>query len=129
MPLPMPTDDPERGAASASASPSYLFGAQAASYAAYRPCYPEALYAAIAEFAGFGGRELALDLATGSGQVAARLAQTFSRVVACDLAAEQLRHAARLPNVEYILAAAEDLAGVAAPGSVDLACCAQAYHW
>ena len=123
----MATKGTEQGAAPA--SPSYLFGAQAASYAAYRPCYPEALYAAITEFAGFSSGALALDVATGSGQVAARLAQSFTRVIACDLAAEQLRHAAAVPNVEYVLAAAEDLAGVAAPGSVYLATCAQALHW
>lgn len=50
-----------------------LFRAQAALYASHRPSYPAELFEAVLSFAGLqpGRRQLALDVATGTGQVGA----------------------------------------------------------
>lgn len=70
----------------------------------------------------------ALDVATGSGQVAAALVKHFDQVLACDSTQRQLDHAIRLPGISYLLAPAERLEGVAT-ASVDLLTVAQAAHW
>ena len=105
-----------------------LFSQQAALYAQHRPDYPPALYDAVLSFAAPNRRQLALDVATGTGQVAAELAQHFERVLAVDSAQAQLDHAARRPNIAYQLAPAERLEGVQS-GSMDLLTVAQAFHW
>ena len=58
----------------------HLFQKQAASYAAHRPTYPPQLYDLIYGFAGLKSKETALDIATGSGQAAKVLAQSFQKV-------------------------------------------------
>jgi ubiquinone/menaquinone biosynthesis C-methylase UbiE len=105
-----------------------LFQAQASAYACFRPTYPTALYDVIHEFAALDHRGMALDVGTGTGQVAAQLAQSFERVIGVDSSQGQIEHAVQLPNVEYLLAAAEQVPQVAS-GSVDLATVAQALHW
>jgi SAM-dependent methyltransferase len=101
------------------------FSAHAADYAAYRPGYPSALYDWLAQAA--PARQLAWDCATGNGQAAVELARRFTRVVASDASAEQLRHAQRADNIEYRVEPAER--GSLADRSVDLVTVAQAYHW
>lgn len=60
---------------------SHLFDAQAAQYAEYRPSYPPELYEKLLKFCDFQSQpELALDIATGSGQAAVELAKVFSKV-------------------------------------------------
>lgn len=111
-----------------------LFGAQAALYAAHRPSYPPELYEAVLRFAGLADapsrRRLAVDVATGSGQVAAALAGAcgFECVLACDSSEGQLAHAERRPNIEYFHSPAERL-DRAGSGTVDLVTAAQALHW
>ena len=61
-------------------------------------------------------------------QVAAVLADSYEQVIACDASQAQLRHATQRPNIRYLQAPAEQLPEVA-PGSVDLACAAQCFHW
>jgi SAM-dependent methyltransferase len=102
-----------------------LFSRQAATYAAARPRYPEALYDAI--LAVTPGRSLVWDCATGNGQAAVDLARYFDRVIATDASAEQIAHASPAPRVEYRVAAAE--ASGLPPGAVDLTTVAQALHW
>jgi SAM-dependent methyltransferase len=94
-------------------------------YAAYRPDYPAALFAWLAGLC--AERELAWDCATGSGQAALGLAPHFRRVVATDASAEQVRHAAPHPLIDYRVAPAE--ASGLADHSVDLVTVAQAAHW
>ena len=94
-------------------------------YAAYRPDYPAALFAWLAGLC--AERELAWDCATGSGQAALGLAPHFHRVVATDATAEQIRHAAPHPLIDYRLAPAE-ASGLVDHG-VDLVTAAQAAHW
>lgn len=101
------------------------FSERPASYAAYRPRYPDELFALIARHA--PRRSVALDCGTGNGQAAVGLARHFDRVIATDGSPEQLRHAIAAPNVEYIQASAES-SGLP-PASVDAVTAAQALHW
>ena len=60
---------------------SSLFDRQAASYAEYRPSYPEELYRHILKFCDYNSKpQVALDAATGSGQAAVELAKHFEKV-------------------------------------------------
>lgn len=102
-----------------------LFARQAASYARYRPRYPDALFAFLAEAA--PARTRAWDCGTGSGQAAVSLAAHFAHVIATDASAEQLAHATPHPRVEYRVAPAE--ASGLDMDSVDLVTVAQALHW
>ncbi len=94
-------------------------------YAAYRPDYPAALFAWLAGQC--AERDTAWDCATGSGQAALGLAPHFRRVVATDASAEQIRHAALHPAIDYRVAPAE--ASGLAEHSIDLVTVAQAAHW
>lgn len=101
------------------------FSGVAAGYARFRPGYPPALFAWLAERA--PARDAAWDCATGSGQAAVGLAEHFARVVATDASGEQVAHARPHPRVEYRVAPAER-SGLD-PASVDLVTVAQALHW
>lgn len=101
------------------------FSGHAAAYARYRPRYPDALFAALAERC--AARRLAWDCATGSGQAAVALAAHFEAVVATDASAEQVAQAEPHPCVTYRTAPAE--ASGLPDGSVDLVTVAQALHW
>ncbi|ANM31815.1 SAM-dependent methyltransferase [Acidobacteria bacterium Mor1] len=101
------------------------FSTQSADYARFRPSYPEELYAWLAGQA--PGRNLAWDVATGSGQAARGLAPFFERVYASDASAEQINNAVAHHNVEYAVGSC-DTSGLA-EGSVDLVSVAQALHW
>ncbi len=101
------------------------FSRDSASYARYRPRYPAALFAWIADQS--PGRELAWDCATGNGQAASGLADHFTRIVATDASADQLREAAPHSRIEYRQATA-DASGLE-QSSVDLVTCTQALHW
>jgi SAM-dependent methyltransferase len=70
---------------------------------------------------------LAWDCATGSGQAAFDLVQTFSRVIATDISQELLALAPPHPRISYRTASAEE-SGVES-NSVDLITIAQALHW
>lgn len=101
------------------------FSALSASYASYRPHYPEALFDTLAGLV--VGHARAWDCATGSGQAATGLAAHFLRVVATDASPAQLRAAAPHPRVRYAAGQAE-----AAPlrtRSANLIAVAQALHW
>ncbi len=101
------------------------FSSVAPSYAAFRPRYPAALFAALAELA--PARTVAWDCATGTGQAAVDLAGFFERVEATDASAAQIAAALPHPRVVYRQAAAE--ASGLPGGSVDLVTVAQALHW
>ena len=101
------------------------FSAISGRYAQARPRYPDALFDWVA--AQCAAHETAWDCATGNGQAATGLVSLFSRVIATDASAEQIRHAIAHPRVEYRVARAErsGLEDV----SVDLVTIAQALHW
>jgi len=101
------------------------FSAQAAPYRRYRPHYPAALFAYLAD--SVTRRQRAWDCGTGSGQAAQALARYFATVFASDASAAQIAHAIRHERVHYRVAPAEDSGLTAA--SVDLITVAQALHW
>ncbi|MDB5233661.1 MAG: SAM-dependent methyltransferase [Hymenobacter sp.] len=101
------------------------FSAQAAGYARYRIDYPQELYAWL--LPQVQARERAWDCATGNGQVAAVLAESFVRVDATDLSEKQLAQAPARPNIQYQTARAEQ---TPFPNQrFDLITVAQAVHW
>jgi SAM-dependent methyltransferase len=104
---------------------SLVFGQNAADYQAFRPEYPEGLFAWLAGATPAQG--LAWDCGTGSGQAALGLSRHFSRVLATERDPRQLALAPDRPNIEYRLAAAEDDPGL--DGAVDLIACACSLHW
>jgi SAM-dependent methyltransferase len=97
----------------------------AASYGAYRPRYPEKLFATLASLT--PARALAWDCATGTGQAAVPLADWFDQVVATDASSAQIRNAEPHPRVTYRVAPA-DASGLA-DRSVGLVTVAQSLHW
>ena len=101
------------------------FGAVARAYAAFRPTYPDALFAWLA--AESPSLALAWDCATGSGQAALALATHFEHVVATDASADQLAQARLHPRIRYAVAPAE--ASPLDDASADLVTVAQALHW
>lgn len=106
-------------------SQSLVFGENAGEYLAFRPQYPEALFDWLAGVA--KTTRLAWDCGTGSGQAALGLSRRFDRVLATDEDRRQLDLAPKRPNIDYLLAAAEDDPGLR--GEVDLISCACAIHW
>jgi SAM-dependent methyltransferase len=102
-----------------------LFSRDSRAYAAFRPRYPAALFAALAEVA--ERRDAAWDVGTGSGQAAVALAAYFGHVFATDASAAQIAAAQPDDRVEYRVAPAE--ASGLDTGSVDLVTVAQALHW
>ncbi|NUY81171.1 class I SAM-dependent methyltransferase [Flavobacterium sp. MAH-1] len=101
------------------------FSAQATKYAQNRPQYPQALIDYIASFAQERGK--ALDLATGNGQVAHKLASKFETVFATDISQKQLDQAEKASNIIYKLERAEQTSFE--DNTFDLITVAQAVHW
>jgi SAM-dependent methyltransferase len=101
------------------------FSEKSGQYAASRPTYPAALFAAIAAAA--PGRERAWDCATGTGQAAVGLAAHFGHVEATDASAQQVANAAAHPRVRYTAQLAEKTDF--ADGAFDAVTVAQALHW
>lgn len=101
------------------------FSGHAADYTRYRPAYPRALFAWLAQQA--SGHGLAWDCATGNGQAALGLAEFFDTVIATDASANQIAAASPHPRLRYAVAPAEATALDA--HSVDLVTVGQALHW
>lgn len=101
------------------------FSTQASDYGRFRPDYPDALFAWLADLA--PGRDLAHDVATGNGQGARQLAKHFTKVIASDASAAQIKEAVPHPSIDYRVAPAE--ASGLPDACVDLVAVAQAAHW
>lgn len=101
------------------------FSGHAGAYAAHRPMYPAALFEYLADCC--QSRRHAWDCATGNGQTALALADSFERVTATDASSAQIEAARIHPKIEYRVATAES-SGLAAH-SVDLITVSQALHW
>lgn len=97
----------------------------AESYKAFRPSYPEEMFAWLASLA--PARDLAWDCGAGSGQATVPLAAHFAHVLGTDISAAQLASAPSHANVEYRVT--PDEACGLADHSVDLITVAQALHW
>jgi ubiquinone/menaquinone biosynthesis C-methylase UbiE len=101
------------------------FSANAAGYAAWRPEYPEALFAYLASLNSEHNK--ALDCGTGNGQAAKHLAVHYKEVYATDISAAQIQHAVVLPNINYSISPAEKT--IFSDNYFDMICAAQAAHW
>lgn len=94
-------------------------------YAQFRPEYPSALAAFLADLAPANGR--ALDVGCGTGQLTLQLAGHFREVIGIDPSGEQLSNAPVHDRVTWLCARAEAIPLPAA--SLDLITAAQAAHW
>lgn len=101
------------------------FSKQATEYARFRPTYPTTLFNFLNTLC--RQYQQAWDCATGNGQVARELANTFSEVFATDISEKQLSGAPQLPNINYSCQPAEKTNFRSE--SFDLITVAQAVHW
>ena len=105
--------------------PQSHFQSEGEAYARWRPSYPPALAAALAERA--PDRVLAVDVGCGTGQLTVQLAEHFEQVAGLDVSASQIGAAPARENVRYHVGPAEDLSGL--PERASLIVAAQAAHW
>eukprot|EP00047_Mylnosiga_fluctuans_P015657 m.48224 g.48224 ORF g.48224 m.48224 type:complete len:282 (+) comp6021_c0_seq1:29-874(+) len=116
----------------AKAADPFGHAGQAAGYAVYRPMYPPQLLERVSEYCGLN-RDLCVDVATGTGQIASVLAQPkpeglgFKRVIAFDRSKAQLSQAAAHIKIHYCEGDAYKMP--AATHSADLITTGQAAHW
>lgn len=101
------------------------FSQHSASYAAFRPTYPQALYNFLLHHV--AERDRAWDVGCGNGQVAKDLAPHFRKVFATDISKKQLQNAVPLPNITYSVCPAEETPFP--DHSFDLITVGQALHW
>ncbi|MBC8645138.1 class I SAM-dependent methyltransferase [Flavobacterium lindanitolerans] len=101
------------------------FSNQASEYSKFRPSYPPELIEHIVSFT--ESREMALDVATGNGQIAQKLSEYFQTVYATDISENQLQHAKQLLNVIYKKLPAEKTDFQ--DKQFDLITVARAIHW
>jgi SAM-dependent methyltransferase len=101
------------------------FAAQAKVYSKARPKYPKPIVDLMVQ--SVHRHDVAVDVGTGSGQLAVSLSSHFQKVLALDQSPAQLSHAKRKPNITY--EQGEATAIPAEHDSVDLVTAAQCYHW
>ncbi|KAI9745408.1 MAG: hypothetical protein M1818_000942 [Claussenomyces sp. TS43310] len=102
----------------------------AASYAAFRPTYPQQVFTTILNYHE-GPKKLCLDLGCGHGPVSRTLAASFTSVIGTDPSAGMVKQAISSTaedNVNFRQASAEDLSFID-DGSLDLVVAGQAAHW
>ena len=102
------------------------FSDHAARYEAYRPTYPDDLFAYLASLA--REHDLACDCASGNGQAALGLTHYFRSVVALDASHQQLLLGAPATNGSSSCRPRRSDAFFS-DGSVDLVTVATAFHW
>jgi trans-aconitate 3-methyltransferase len=104
-----------------------------ASYASFRPSYPQHLYDLVLAFHR-GPQRLLVDLGTGHGLICRSLSGAFDRVVGADPSEGMIKQAEsatrkdEYPNVTFVQAFAESLPFLD-DGSVDMVVAGQAAHW
>lgn len=109
-----------------------LFDQQASVYAVARPTYPSALFDLLSSLT--KKHERAWDVGTGNGQAAIGLAHHYDQIIATDISEQQLKYAAKRPNIRYALmspsfSTEEVTEIVGGEASVDLVTVAEAVHW
>jgi ubiquinone/menaquinone biosynthesis C-methylase UbiE len=117
------TDD--EGQAGMSFATKDHFSGHADRYEAFRPTYPDALFAHLASLC--PRHEVAWDCATGNGQAAVALAPYFRLVLASDASRQQVSQAKERDAIDYFVAVAERAPIQTA--SVDIVTVALALHW
>jgi len=101
------------------------FSKQASEYSKFRPQYPDEMIGYVVTFV--KNKSLALDIATGNGQVASKLSPFFETVYGADISQKQLDNAIPADNIIYQLSAAEKT--IFENQKFDLITVAQAVHW
>lgn len=101
------------------------FSKQASEYSKFRPQYPDEMIAYIVSFV--SNKAVALDIATGNGQVAHKLSAYFEAVYATDISENQLKNAVPADNIIYKKESAEKT--TFKDQQFDLITVAQAIHW
>jgi len=101
------------------------FSVQSKAYAEFRPNYPDEMIETVVSQV--KNRAAALDVATGNGQVAIKLADYFDTVYATDVSSKQIENAYQKPNVIYKVESAENTDFN--DDQFDLITVAQAVHW
>lgn len=101
------------------------FSKIASAYAVFRPGYPQEIIDYIVSKVPRTG--VALDVATGNGQLAQKLAFYFDQVYATDISAQQLENAVKATTIRYSVQPAEKT--TFADHQFDLITVAQAVHW
>jgi ubiquinone/menaquinone biosynthesis C-methylase UbiE len=101
------------------------FSKQALEYSKYRPQYPDKMINYLVSFV--KNKSMALDVATGNGQIAHKLSAVFEKVYGIDISQNQLDIAIPAPNLEYKLESAEKTSFD--NQTFDLITVAQAIHW
>lgn len=101
------------------------FSKQASGYSKFRPQYPDELIRYIVSFV--KNKSLALDVATGNGQVAYKLSAFFDTVYGIDISQNQLDNAIQADNIIYKVSPAEKT--TFGDQKFDLITVAQAVHW
>ena len=96
-----------------------------ASYARFRPGYPDQLAGFLASVA--PDHRLAVDVGCGTGQLTGQLARHFDHVVGLDPSADQIANAVPHERTHFLCASAEKLP--LPDKSVSLVTAAQAAHW
>lgn len=102
-----------------------LFSTQSKIYARFRPSYPPEMIEYIVSFV--QDKQIALDVATGNGQVAVALSKYFDKVYATDISEKQLENAQQADNITYQKSKAEETDFD--DNQFDLITVAQAIHW
>lgn len=100
------------------------------SYAKYRPSYSNEIFSLTYKFHDEhnGEYELAVDVGTGTGQVAVELSNKFKQVYGIDYLAAQIESAIPKDNIVYKVGPGEDLSFFK-DHSVDLITVGTAFHW
>ena len=101
------------------------FSKQASEYSKFRPHYPNEMIDYIVSLT--RERNLALDVATGNGQVAFKLSNYFKQVYATDISINQLTNASQSDTIIYQNEPAEKTSFT--DKTFDLITVAQAIHW
>ncbi|XP_078152133.1 uncharacterized protein LOC144547379 [Carex rostrata] len=109
-----------------------VYDKKAEQYAQRRPKYPKEWFSMLASLT--PEHKVAWDAGTGSGQAALGIAELYDQVIATDVSAAQLEHAAPHPKVCYLhtpISTSEDefVAMLGGDNSIDLIISATAVHW
>ncbi|KAF9983183.1 hypothetical protein BGZ65_002090 [Modicella reniformis] len=99
-------------------------------YLSFRPGYNADFYKMLYDYhmRNNGQFDTAVDVGTGTGQVACVLAEKFKHVHGVDASAIMLASAVQKPNIKYHVSNGEDL-NMIPSSSVDVLTVAQALHW
>ncbi|ORZ24766.1 S-adenosyl-L-methionine-dependent methyltransferase [Lobosporangium transversale] len=99
-------------------------------YQSFRPGYNANFFKMVYDYhsRNHGQFDVAVDVGTGTGQVASVLAEKFKQAYGVDASETMLASAVQKPNLTYYANKGEDLKDISS-GSVDVLTIAEAIHW